>query len=100
MKKVQDQNLKKDEEPKPGPPKRPKFDNQDDKTSTAGVSIKSHMPPTDWDKKEAGPVTKAAVEKSIRTASKWDTPLRAQNSLAATPRRNRWDLTPAAGSQI
>lgn len=53
------------------------------------------MPPTDWDKKEAGPVTKAAVEKSIRTASKWDTPLRAPGSVAATPRRNRWDLTPA-----
>lgn len=62
-----------------------------------GASTVSQQP-SEWDKNEAGPVTKENVQRSIRTASKWDTPLRAQ--VGATPKRNRWDLTPAHPGQI
>lgn len=40
----------------------------------------------------------------MRSSTKWDTPRRTATNIAAgitpmgaTPRRNRWDLTPAAG---
>ena len=72
--------------------KRPRLN--DDTTSTGSVTLKRHAQPSDWDKHEAGPV-KQQVKESARVSTKWDTPRRTPAMEGATPRRNRWDLTPS-----
>jgi len=86
---------KKQEEEKKGPPPAPKRQRFDDTTSTANVTVKSYkQQPSEWDKKEVGDV-KQAVRESTRISTKWDTPKRTPAMDGATPRRNRWDLTPS-----
>jgi hypothetical protein len=86
---------RKQEEEKKGPPPAPKRQRFDDTTSTANVTVKSYkQQPSEWDRKEVGDV-KQAVRESTRISTKWDTPKRTPAMDGATPRRNRWDLTPS-----
>mmetsp|Transcript_32829 Transcript_32829/g.50150 ORF Transcript_32829/g.50150 Transcript_32829/m.50150 type:complete len:133 (-) Transcript_32829:2753-3151(-) len=55
---------------------------------------------SEWDRSEASQVTKKVIERSARGGmSKWDTPARIESFAGATPKVNRWDLTPARSAQ-